>query len=172
MNRVRVRPPTAAERQESGRWRRAGKTVRYQRAQAVLLAADVGASGRQIARGLGLHPNTVPRWLHAFAAGGLPALAPRRRGGRAPVFGPEVAAALVTLLHERPEDHAVPSGSAGRWTLGDAAAVLAREGVVRAMSLESVRRVLRRQGHSWQRAKEWLTSPDPEYQRLKGGAPA
>jgi transposase len=172
MNRVRIRPPTAAERQELGRWRRGGKTGRYQRAQAVLLAADGGASGSRIARALGLHPNTVRRWLHAFATGGLPALAPRPRGGRAPVFGPEVAGALVTLLHERPEDHAVPSGATGRWTLGDAAAVLVREGVVRAISLESLRRLLRRRGRSWQRAKEWLTSPDPEYQRLKGAAPA
>jgi transposase len=172
MNRVRIRPPTAAERQELGRWRRAGKTAAYQRAQTILLAADEGASGNQIARGLGLHPNTVRRWLHAFSAGGLSTLAPRARGGRAPVFGPEGATALVTLLHERPEDHACPSGAAGRWTLGDAAAVLVREGAVPAISLESIRRLLRRHGHSWQRAKEWLTSPDPEYLRLKGAAPA
>jgi transposase len=172
MNRVRIRPPTAAERRELGRWRRAGKTAWYQRAQTIRLAADEGASGREIARALGLHPNTVRRWLHAFAAGGLPGLRPRPRGGRAPVFGPEVGAALVTLLHERPEDHACPSGAAGRWTLGDAAAVLVRQGAVGGISVESVRRLLRRRGHSWQRAKEWLTSPDPEYQRKKGGAPA
>jgi transposase len=159
------------ERQELGRWRRGGKTGRYQRAQAVLLAADAGESGCQIARGLGLHPNTARRWLHAFSTGGLSRLAPRARGRRAPVFGPEVATALVTLLHERPEDHACPSGGTGRWTLGDAAAVLVREGTVRTISLESIRRLLRRHGHSWQRAKEWLTSPDPEYQRRKGGAP-
>ena len=35
---------------------------------------------------------------------------------------------------------------------------------------ETVRATLARLGVRWERAKRWITSPDPEYQRKKGGA--
>ena len=34
-------------------------------------------------------------------------------------------------------------------------------------SVESVRRALQRLGTNWTRAKHWITSPDPQYQRKK-----
>jgi hypothetical protein len=35
---------------------------------------------------------------------------------------------------------------------------------------ETVRATLARLGVRWERAKRWITSPGPEYQRKKGGA--
>lgn len=75
--------------------------------------------------------------------------------------------ALIALLHEPPEQHGAPDE---RWTLRAAAAALVREGWTTAISLESVRRLLREHKHPWQRAKEWVTSPDPAYGRKKSGA--
>jgi hypothetical protein len=35
---------------------------------------------------------------------------------------------------------------------------------------ETIRATLARMGTRWERAKRWITSPDPEYERKKGGA--
>jgi transposase len=169
MNRLQIRAPTVDEQTELERWARSGKSAWYQRARTVLLAAEARLGGTEIARALGLHPNTTRRWLHAFERGGLSALAPKPKGGKARTFGDDVAEALIALLHEPPEAH---GAEAGRWTLRDVAAVLVRGGQAPAISLESVRRLLRRRGYSWQRAKEWRRSPDPQYAFKKSGATA
>ncbi len=52
-----------------------------------------------------------------------------------------------------------------------AAEVSYEEGLAdRRVSGETVWATLARLGVRWERAKRWLTSPDPEYQRKKGGA--
>jgi hypothetical protein len=40
----------------------------------------------------------------------------------------------------------------------------------RLVSGEAIRRALARLGVRWQRAKHWITSPDPAYVRKKNGA--
>jgi transposase len=167
MNRLHVRLPTATERTELDRWTRAGKTAWYQRARTILLAADSGACGTELAQVLGLHPTTTRRWLHAFSTGGLTALAPKPRGEVVAKLPAPAAAGLIALLHEPPPAH---GAEAERWTLRDVAVVLVRERYVRQISLESIRRLLQSRKHSWQRAKEWLRSPDPQYAFKKSGA--
>jgi transposase len=120
-----------------------------------------------IARSLALHPNTTRRWLHRFDQEGLPALAPQPTGGSAKRFGEELVEALIALLHEPATQHGAPDE---RWTLREAAAALVREGWTTGISIESLRRLLREHKHSWQRAKEWVTSPDPRYAFKKDGA--
>jgi transposase len=167
MNRTVIRDPTTEERQTLQQWERCGKITWYQRARAILLATDDRADATAIARRLGLHPNTTRRWLHTFDQQGLDALAPKPKGGSAKRFGEGVVEALIALLHEPPSQHGAPDE---RWTLREAAAALVREGWTQAISLESIRRLLRDHKHSWQRAKEWIRSPDPAYARKKGGA--
>jgi transposase len=166
MNRVRIRPPTVEEHETVTQWLRSGRTAWYQRARTIQLAAAGTTDATAIAQGLGLHPNTTRRWLHTFDRQGVAALAPKRRGGRARRFGEELVDALIALLHEPPEQHGAPDE---RWTLHEVAAALVREGWTRQISDESVRRLLRQRTHSWQRAKEWLTSPDPQYAFKKSG---
>jgi hypothetical protein len=38
------------------------------------------------------------------------------------------------------------------------------------VSGEAIRKTLKRLGIGWKRAKQWITSPDPEYVRKKGSA--
>ena len=38
------------------------------------------------------------------------------------------------------------------------------------VSGETIRATLARMGVRWQRAKRWITTPDPEYARKKGAA--
>jgi len=55
------------------------------------------------------------------------------------------------------------------WTLAMAAEVSFEEGITqKRVTGETVRATLERLGKSWQRAKGWIESPDPEYARKKG----
>ena len=58
------------------------------------------------------------------------------------------------------------------WTLEMAADVAFEEGLTeKRVSGETIRATLSRLlGIRWQRAKRWITSPDPLYERKKGGA--
>lgn len=167
MNRTVIRDPTTDERETLQDWERSGKIAWYQRARTVLLAADDRMDATAIARSLALHPNTTRRWLHTFDQEGLDVLAPQPKGGSTRQFGEGVVEALLALLHEPPSQHGAPDE---RWTLREAAAALVREGWTKEISIESIRRLLREHRHSWQRAKEWVRSPDPRYAFKKDGA--
>ena len=57
------------------------------------------------------------------------------------------------------------------WTLELVAEVSFAEGLTtERVSDETVRATLERLGIRWKRAKQWITSPDPEYQRKKSSA--
>jgi hypothetical protein len=72
------------------------------------------------------------------------------------------------MLHRSPREFGKPTSL---WTLELAAEVSFEEGMTRErVSGETVRATLARLGVRWQRAKRWITSPDPEYSRKKGGA--
>ena len=80
---------TASERHRLKRMAHGHKTPHQarQRATIVLLAAR-GLPNAQIGKNAHLHIDTVRTWRGRFAAGGLPALADRKRSGRPPTFTP------------------------------------------------------------------------------------
>ncbi|HEY7031333.1 MAG TPA: helix-turn-helix domain-containing protein [Thermomicrobiales bacterium] len=161
-----VRSLTDAERQalEAGLRSSAAFTVR--RAQ-VLLASARGEHVPAIARTLGCDEQTVRNALHAFAAHGLAALTP---GSSRPhtthaVFDAAGAERLTDLLHRSPRDFGHPTSL---WTLELAAQTAHAEGLTPTrVTGETVRATLARHKVHWQRAKRWITSPDPAYQRKK-----
>jgi hypothetical protein len=58
------------------------------------------------------------------------------------------------------------------WTLEAVAQVSFEQGLIAApTSVESMRRALQRLGTNWIRAKHWISSPDPQYQRKKPPRP-
>jgi hypothetical protein len=78
----------------------------------------------------------------------------------------DAAARLRTLLHQSPRTFDEPTSV---WSLPLAAKVAFAQGLTAApVSGETVRATLARLGVRWQRAKEWITSPDPAYGRKKG----
>jgi hypothetical protein len=110
--------------------------------------------------------------LHAFNARGLDAL---QQGSSRPhrtrlAFPPEHAERLRAVLHRSPREFGHPTSV---WTLDLAAAVSCAQGLSPTrVSGETIRQTLKRLGVGWQRAKHWITSPDPEYTRKKGCATA
>ena len=74
------------------------------------------------------------------------------------------------MLHRSPRDFGYPTSL---WTLDLAAKEAFRQGLTdHEVTGETIRATLVRLGVRWLRAKEWITSPDPEYARKKGGATA
>src|SRR5262249_25184681 len=167
-----VRPPTDAERQALTGGLRSPDAFVLRRCQ-ILLASARGERAPRIAKHLGCDDQTVLDGLHAFNAGGLAAL---QRGSSRPhrpppqAFPAERAEQLRALLHRSPREFGHPTSL---WTLDLAAQVSCAEGLTpRVVSGEAIRKTLKRLGIGWKRAKQWITSPDPEYVRKKGSATA
>ena len=80
-------------------------------------------------------------------------------------MGSEGAQRLQALLHQSPRTF---GHLTSLWTLELAAEVSLAHGLTsQRVSREAIRTALRRLGVSGQRAKHWITSPDPAYARKK-----
>lgn len=163
-----VRPLTDAERQALEAGWRSSDAFRLRRCQ-ILLASARGQRAPQIARHLGCSRQTAHAAIRAFNQVGLPCL--QRRSTRPhtiqAAFDSRAVAQLRALLHQSPRTLGKPTSV---WTLALVAEVSFAHGLTaRRVSGETIRVTLARWGLRWQRAKQWLTSPDPAYARKKGG---
>jgi transposase len=164
-----VRPLTDAERQALEAGLRSSAAFTLRRAQ-ILLASARGEHPPAIAAVLGCSDQTVRDAIHAFDRRGVAALTPgsKRPHTLRPSFDATTAERLRDLLHRSPRDFGHPTGL---WTLALAAETAHAEGLTATrVSGETVRATLARLGIGWQRAKTWITSPDPGYARKKGRA--
>jgi transposase len=137
----------------------------------MLLASYRGNEAPQIAENLGCGQQTVRDAIHDFNERGLDALVagssrPKRTQA---AFDEQSAEALREMLHRSPREFGKDSSL---WTLEMAALVSFEQGLLkRRVSGETIRATLvRLLGVRWQRAKRWITSPDPLYERKKDGA--
>jgi transposase len=133
----------------------------------IVLASEYGAGIARVARQVGCSEQTVRNVVHAFNAQGVAGL--QRRSSRPhPTrqrLGAEEAERLQALLHQSPRTFGHPTSL---WTLELAAEVSWAQGLTpQRVSREAIRSALQRLGVNWQRAKEWITSPDPAYARKK-----
>src|SRR5829696_6492678 len=139
----------------------------------ILLASARGNAPPKIAENLGCASQTVRNAIRAFDERGLDALTP---GSSRPkrvhaAFDEKSAEALREMLHRSPREFGRESSV---WTLEMAADVAFEEGLTEEhLSGETVRATLSRVlGVRWMRAKRWITSPDPLYERKKEARPA
>jgi hypothetical protein len=136
----------------------------------------LGSAAREpvpvLARRVGRTERNVHAVLDAFEARGLACL--QRRSSRPhtihAAFPAARAESLRALLHQSPRTFGKPTSL---WTLELAAEVSLERGLTpERVSGETVRATLARLGVRWRRAKDWITSPDPEYARKKARATA
>jgi transposase len=167
---IYVGPVTDAERKTLEAGLRSPDAFTLRRCQILLASAD-GHNAYQIARNLGCNPQTARNAIHKFNEGGLEEAL--RRGSHRPhtvhrSFDEERAEGLREMLHQSPREFGRQSSL---WTMEMAAEVSFEEGLTKErVSGETVRATLARMGVRWQRAKHWITSPDPLYERKKGDA--
>lgn len=139
------------------------------RCQIVLASAD-DQTAPHIAAALGCSAQWVRQVLHAFNAEGVASLAPRSRRPHTiqVAFDAEGGEALRELVHRSPRDFGRPTSV---WTLHLLAEVAAEQGLTDGVvSHETIRQTLIRLGVRWQRAKDWIRSPDPAYPQKNNGA--
>jgi transposase len=161
-----IRPPSSDERRQIKAGLDSWDALVVRRCQ-ILLASERGERAPAIARQLGCTGQTVRNVINGFNTRGLAVLSagssrPHRLGT---VFSQDSAQRLGELLHRPPRDFGREQSF---WTLQAAAQVSCEHGLIAApTSVESVRRALQRLGTNWTRAKHWISSPDPQYQRKK-----
>lgn len=159
---VFVRPLTEAEHHALEDGLRSADTFSFRRSQ-ILLASAQARIPNEIAASFGCCEQTVRNVVHAFNERGLPAL--QRESSRPKtvqvLFDEPRILALRDLLQRSPRDFGQPTSV---WTLELAAEVCYSQGLTDyQVSHETIRQALLRLGMRWQRAKHWISSPDPAY---------
>jgi transposase len=161
-----VRELTESERRELQAGLRSRQAFTLRRAQILLANAD-RQTPTQIAHRLGCATQTVRDTLRAFEKDGVCCLAERKRGPKdvQPILDEAKADPLKGILHQSPRRFGKARST---WTLDLLADVSFEQGLTpRRLSHEALRQAVKRLGHGWKRAKQWITSPDPAYARKK-----
>jgi transposase len=161
---VRALSPEEQARLEAGL--RSSDAFTLRRSQ-ILLASSREQRPKVIAQNLGCATQTVRNAIHAFEEQGVACLAHESSRPKTvqAQFDQAKCEALRAILHKPPQ---VYGKKTSLWTLGLAAAVCFEQGLTeRLVSIETIRQALLRLGVGWQRAKHWITSPDPDYVRKK-----
>ena len=133
----------------------------------IVLASARGQRAPAIAELVGCDDETVRDVIRAFNERGLGVL---QRGSTRPhrtqaAFGAAQTDRLREMLHQSPRNFGKPTSV---WSLELAAEVSFEQGLTASrVSDETIRATLARQKISWQRAKHWIVSPDPAYERKK-----
>jgi transposase len=134
----------------------------------ILLASARGEWAPHIAEMLGCTDQTVRNVVREFEQAGLDACLTRGSSRPHTIHRKvdEVADEQVrALLHQSPRAFGQPTSV---WTLDLVAEVSFAEGITaEQVSGETIRQAILRLGVRWKRAKQWITSPDPEYARKK-----
>src|SRR6266478_4012371 len=125
--------------------------------RAMLLLAD-GYSFAATARQVELRERHVRKWALRFAVSGIDGLSDKKRPGRRPVFPPVVALYVVKLACERPD---VIGRSLSQWDSAELARQLVRDGVVEAISPQTVQRILAHHKLKPWRHHLWLSPQVP-----------
>ena len=161
-----VRSLTADERQALRRGLKSADAFDLRRSQILLASAD-GKGPAEIGRSVGCTAQAVRNAIRAFEADGLACLAAKSHARKDPgrVWDRGRDGDLKDLLHRRPREFGKPTTL---WTLALVAQVCHEKGwTPRVLSVEAIRQTLGRLGVGWQRAKHWITSPDPQYAKKK-----
>lgn len=161
-----VRPLTDVERRQLEAGLRSSDAFVLRRSQ-IILANARGETAPRIAKTIGYSDEGVRKVLVAFNTRGISALQARSRRAKTirRSFDADAAERLRAMLHQSPRNFGKPTS---QWTLDLAAEVSFAEGLTaERVSDETIRQTLKRLGVRWQRAKKWITSPDPEYARKR-----
>ena len=161
-----LRPLSEYEQQALNEGLRSRDAFILRRCQ-ILLASAAGRKPAQIAQYLGCAPQTVRNAIHDFEQRRLAALKPQSSRPKTiqPIFDDIKLSQLKALLHTSPRSLGKKRST---WTLGLLVIVCVEQGITeQKVSIETLRQAFKGMGVSWKRAKNWITSPDPQYQLKK-----
>lgn len=131
-----------------------------QRAQAILCSIQ-GLKAPAVAAEVQLSVQRVREWVRRFNAQGLLGLFDLPRPGRPRELDAAAALRVVELATQQPADLGLPYNS---WSLSHLQRYLAQEPNGVALCRETLRRILAEHGISYQQARRWQQSDDPEFE--------
>ena len=133
----------------------------------IVLASGRGEKAIDIAKTLGCDDQTVRNVIKGFNQDGIAVL---QEGSRCPhntqaAFSIKSVEQLKEILHQSPRNF---GKATSLWTLELAAEISYENKLIKEhVSGETIRATLKRFGMKWTRAKHWITSLDPDYERKK-----
>lgn len=163
---IYVRDLTAEEQERLKQGLRAKDGFEVRRSQ-IVLASGRKETARKIAQGFGCDDQTVRNVIKQFNTNGLEVLKAKsnRPNTIKSTFTEKNIEQLKDILHQSPRNFGKETSI---WTLDLLAEVSHSEGVAEALITgEAVRQALKRLCISWNRAKNWINSPDPAYMLKK-----
>lgn len=166
-----VRELTAEELNALKQATRSASSFTRRRAQILLLSRQ-RLKTAQIADGLAICSQTVRNAIHDFHTSGLASLEPKPMGPKAPeyIFDDEKSQQLMEIAHQSPRRFGKERST---WSLSLLAEVAFEQGLTEhEVSYETIRDTFCRLGIRWQRAKQWIRSPDPQYALKKSSSVA
>jgi len=136
----------------------------YERYRVIAEAAQ-GRDPQEIADRVGVHFTMVYDWIHRFNRQGVSGFedAPNPQG-RPPSLSSRQIRQLIATALARPADLGLPFT---QWSVAKLKTYCVHKNLLPPFSDEWVRRLLRREGLSFQRTKTWKESPDPHYESKK-----
>lgn len=161
-----VRSLTTAEGNYlQGILRRGKDRTKIRRAQ-VMLMSDQGMRVQEIAKATLLHPEYVRHLIRQFNAQGLKLFDERSRKKPGEEYSEEEKAEIAEIALSPPRLLGRPFS---HWSLRKLVEYLVETRVVRAISHEKLRRILKGKRIRLQRTKTWKESNDPRFEAKKNG---
>lgn len=140
---LKVRKPTGSEFQRLNEWMEESEQPWQRRRASILVYYASGLDAQDISAAVGVHPNTVYAVVHAFEQRGMAAvMAPALRGAPRRIRLDQVAE-IRRLADLSPTEVGL---SHGRWSLANLRAYLIKKRVVKSISREHLRRLLKKGG--------------------------
>jgi transposase len=134
--------------------------VRLRRAIVVLMSGQ-GQAVRDITSLMQVSEDYVRDVIHAFNERGFAALDPKWSGGRPKTIGEQIRERICLIARTSPADWGITAFAT--WSLAKLRDHLLERGTVAAISRETLRRILRDAGITWQTTTTWKASPDPDF---------
>jgi transposase len=132
-------------------------SIRERKRAELILLLESGQTGKESARILTTCRTSAKKYAEAFQKEGFDSiLNPSRKLKRAD--NDDIRGAVFRVLHSPPQAHGFVRTT---WKMKDINDVLRRQGTP--ISEEVIRKIIRRSGYRWKKARKVLTSRDPEY---------
>ena len=136
----------------------------YKRARVIWLSTTQHLKAPEIAKIVDLHLINVRIWIKRFNRQGIDSFKLRFSLGRPREIRPKQRKQIIKLLKTKPKEFGLSWNS---WNLRGLCQIAIKEGIVKSISPEYIRRIITEEGYSYKRSKRWITSPDPEYELKK-----
>lgn len=134
-----------------------GRLSERNRALAILATAR-GWDAREICGFLCIDKKTYQAYLNAFSRGGTAALFARRDAPNRKVDSESLKDLVFSILHEPPSNYGINRTT---WTSNALSQILSEKR--QPACSDTIRKITRQAGWRWRKAREVLTSTDPEY---------